>query len=166
MSYIIWILVNVLLVLAISMYIWIFRIEDTRLLMLGQVLAQISLLLFIINLNMYFIFLVIRKTKVRKVKIILAKLSRRMMKGHISIAIFGAILIIFHGEIMLLKLGASIGYTHSKIITGEIAILFLVITLFAGYLRHKKSSGRRRKFHFLSAFLFLIMVLLHMLMKV
>nr|WP_304212189.1 hypothetical protein [Fredinandcohnia onubensis] len=166
MAYFIWILLNALLVISTFIYIWIFRSHDSQIVTLGQVFAQIAIILFIVNVNMYFIFLVIRRTKVRKLKIALAKMSRKMMKSHIKLAIIGTILIVFHGGIMLVKLGELIGYTNPKMISGMLAILFLAITLFAGYLRHKKSSGFRRKFHYTTAFLFTFLFLLHLFLPI
>lgn len=147
-------------------YIWIFRTHDSQIVTLGQIFAQVAIILFIINVNMYFIFLVIRRTKVRKLKITLAKISRHMMKSHIKLAVFGTILIVFHGGIMLVKLGEVIGYTNPKLVSGMIAILCLTVTLVAGYLRHKKSSGFRRKFHYTTAFLFTFVFLLHLFLPI
>ncbi|MEK5443345.1 hypothetical protein [Fredinandcohnia sp. FSL W7-1320] len=166
MAYYIWIIINALLVISTIIYIWIFRLHDSQIITLGQVFAQIAIILFIINVNMYFIFLVIRRTKVRKFKITLAKMSRQMMKSHIKLAIIGTILILFHGGIMLVKLGELIGYVNPKIMSGMLAILLLAITLFAGYLRHKKSSGFRRKFHYTSAFLFTILFMVHLFLPI
>nr|WP_309099909.1 hypothetical protein [Fredinandcohnia onubensis] len=166
MAYYSWIFLNALLVISTFIYIWIFRSHDSQIVTLGQVFAQISIILFIVDVNMYFIFLVIRRTKERKLKIALAKMSRKMMKSHIKLAIIGTILIVFHGGIMLVKLGELIGYTNPKMISGILAILLLAITLFAGYLRHKKSSGVRRKFHYTSAFLLTFLFLLHLFLPI
>ncbi len=143
-------------------YIWVFRSHDSQIVTLGQVFAQFAIILFIVNVNMYFIFLVIRRTKVRKLKIALAKMSRHMMKSHIKLAIIGTILIVFHGGIMLVKLGGIVGYTNPKIISGILAILCLAVTLFAGYRRYKKASGFRRKFHYTTAFIFTFVFLVHL----
>ncbi|THE11798.1 hypothetical protein E1I69_13610 [Bacillus timonensis] len=166
MAYYIWISINALLVISTFIYIWIFRTHDSQILTLGQAFAQIALILFIINVNMYFIFLVIRRTKVRKLKITLAKMSRYMMKSHIKLAIIGTMLIVFHGGIMLVKLGEIVGYASPKIISGMIAILCLALTMFAGYLRHKKSSGIRRKFHYTTAFIFTFVFLTHLFLPI
>ncbi|MCC3357676.1 hypothetical protein [Bacillus sp. REN16] len=162
MAYYMWIFFNVLLVISTFIYIWMFRTHDSQIITLGQVFAQIAIILFIVNVNMYFIFLVIRRTKVRKLKITLAKMSRYMMKSHIKLAIIGTILIVFHGGIMLVNLGEAAGYMNPKILSGILAILSLGVTLFAGYLRHKKSSGLRRKFHYTTAFIFTIVFLVHL----
>lgn len=166
MAYYVWLLLNSVIVVGTCIYIWIFRSQDSSVVIVGQVFSQLAILLFFINVNMYFIFLVIRKTKVRKIKISLAKLSRRMMKSHIWIGIMGTILIVFHGGIMLVKVGGNIGYTHTKVLSGILSILLLMITIYAGYLRHKKSSGLRRKFHYVTAFLFTFFFLLHMFLPI
>ncbi|WP_449539814.1 hypothetical protein [Ferdinandcohnia sp. Marseille-Q9671] len=166
MAYFIWLLLNGILIISTLIYIWMFRTHDSQIVTLGQVFAQIAILFFIVNVNMYYIFLVIRKTRVRNVKITLAKLSRQMMKSHIKLAVLGTILIVFHGGIMLVKLGEVIGYTHGKIISGFFSIMLLGITLFAGYLRHKKASGRRRKSHYTFAFLFVFSFLLHLFLPI
>lgn len=162
MAYYIWVFLNALLVLSTFIYIWVFRNHDSQIVTLGQMFAQIAIILFIVNVNMYFIFLVIRRTKVRKLKIALAKMSRYMMKSHIKLAVIGTILIVFHGGIMLFQLGDIVGYTNPKIISGILAILCLAVTLIAGYQRHKKSSGFRRKFHYTTAFIFTFIFLLHL----
>ncbi|MEH7222354.1 hypothetical protein V7112_00970 [Bacillus sp. JJ1566] len=161
MAYYIWLFINALLVISTFIYIWVFRTQDSQIVTLGQLFAQIAIILFIVNVNMYFIFLVIRRTKVRKLKIALAKMSRYMMKSHIKLAIIGTILIVFHGGIMLVKLGEIVGFTNPKIISGTLAILCLAMTLYAGYLRHKKSSGLRRKIHYTTAFIFTFLFLIH-----
>jgi uncharacterized membrane protein len=112
---------------------------------------------------MYFVFLIIRKTSQRKIKIRLAKFSRQFMKWHINIAITATLIIIGHIMINLFKIGSVIGYTHIKMLTGYLASIFLFITLFAGYLRHKKASGFRKEFHRIIAMVFTVLFLIHML---
>lgn len=111
---------------------------------------------------MYFVFLVIRKTSQRKIKIALAKFSRHLMKWHIKIALTATAIIIGHVTINLLKIGPMIGYTHLKMLTGYLTFLFLVPTLWAGYLRHKKASGFRKKFHRTLAIVFTALIFIHM----
>ncbi|WHY86888.1 hypothetical protein QNH39_03155 [Neobacillus novalis] len=158
----IWTLANILLVVISIVYIWLFRPHDSSLVVTGQVLAQAALILFFININMYFIFLVIRKTSIRKVKIRLAKFSRHLMKWHIKIAVLGATIIAGHALINFYVFGPLVGYNHLKLLSGYLAVLLLGLTLIAGYLRHKKASGFRRKFHHFTALTFLGAFLLHM----
>ncbi len=144
------------------MYIWVFRPHDGSLAVIGQVLAQAAIILFLVNINMYFIFLVIRKTTIRKVKIRLAKFSRHFMKWHIPIAICGTAAITGHAVINITQFGPLIGFTHLKLLTGYLALAMLSLTLFAGLLRHKKASGFRRKFHLTAAMTFLGIFIIHM----
>lgn len=157
-----WIAVNGILILFSFIYIWFFHQHDSSLVISARFLAQIAMVLFLININMYFIFLVIRKTSVRLVKIRLAKFSRVMMKWHISIAGTATTIIIGHGAINLYEIAPVIGFNNLKLISGYLAILFLFLTLAAGYLRHKKSSGFRRKFHLTTAMIFFLVFLVHM----
>jgi hypothetical protein len=159
----IWMLLNIVLILGSITYIWLFRPHDSSLIISSQLLAQMAMILFLINVNMYFIFLVIRKTSNRNIKVRLAKFSRHFMKWHIKIAVTGAIIIIGHAAINLLKIGPVIGYTHIKMLTGYLGFIFLIITLFAGFLRHKKASGFRKKFHRTIAMIFTVLFLIHML---
>jgi hypothetical protein len=157
-----WISVNSILIVFSFIYIWFFRHHDSNLVIVAQLLAQMAIILFLVNINMYFIFLVIRKSSVRKVKIRLAKFSRVMMKWHISIAITATTIIIGHATINLYEIAPVIGYANLKLVSGYLAILVLSVTLTAGYLRHKKSSGFRRKFHLLTAMTFFIVFIIHM----
>jgi hypothetical protein len=158
----IWMFANIFLIVGSIVYIWFFRPHDSSLIVTSQFLAQIAIVLFIINVNMYFIFLVIRKTSFRNTKIRLAKFSRYMMKWHINIAITGTILIIGHVLINLFKIGPLLGYSHQKMLSGYLAFLFLLLTLLAGYLRHKKASGFRKKFHRIMAMVFTVLFLIHL----
>jgi hypothetical protein len=122
-------------------------------------IAQAAFILFLINVNMYFVFLLIRKSKVRNVKVQLAKISKRMMKYHIPIAFTAALLIIIHAFIMLF-----VSYEHlwkPKTTSGAIAIGLLLLLFYSGLLRRWKASGNRRRFHYITAFVFIILVFIH-----
>lgn len=157
-----WIAVNSILIVLSVIYIWFFRPHDSSLVIVAQLLAQVAMILFLVNINMYFIFLVIRKSSVRKVKIRLAKFSRVMMKWHITIAITATTIIIGHAAINLFEIAPVIGYGNLKLVSGYLAITLLSLTLAAGFLRHKKASGFRRKFHLITAMVFLLVFLIHM----
>jgi hypothetical protein len=157
-----WIAVNSSLIVFSFIYIWFFRHHDSNLVILAQFLAQMAMILFLVNINMYFIFLVIRKSSVRQVKIRLAKFSRVMMKWHISIAVTATTIIIGHAVINLYEITPVVGFGNLKLISGYLAISILFLTLSAGYLRHKKSSGFRRKFHLTTAMVFFLVFLIHM----
>ncbi|MED0655084.1 hypothetical protein P4S88_13695 [Anoxybacillus geothermalis] len=162
MAHYVWMIINALLVIGTAVYIWLFRPNDSAAVLAGKWLAQVAVLLFLVNVNMYFIFFVIRKTKIRKVKVTLARIARSMMKAHIPLAVVGTSLIVFHGVVMAWKLGAVIGFGHGKLVTGYASLAMLAITLFAGVLRRQKASGWRRTFHLVSALLFAGLFLLHL----
>ncbi|MBE4907549.1 hypothetical protein IMZ08_05660 [Bacillus luteolus] len=162
MSYYAWIIINVLFVFCSGVYIWLFQQNQSLSVITGQLLAQAGILLFLVNVNMYFIFLVIRKSKIRKLRTTLAKLSRKMMKVHIPLGIVGTAFVTIHAIIMLIELGNRIGFFHGKLVSGYLSISFLMLTLFAGYLRHKKSSGFRKKFHRTTAFAFTVAFTIHL----
>ena len=158
----IWTVANIFLIIGSIIYIWVFRPHDNMLIVFSQFFAQVAMILFIINVNMYFIFLVIRKTKRRKVKVRLATFSRHSMKWHIKIAITSTILIMVHVLINIFKIGPIIGYGHFKMLMGYTAFILLWVTLSAGYLRHKKASGFRKRFHRITAMVFTVLFLIHM----
>lgn len=157
-----WIAVNSFLIVFSFIYIWFFRPHDSNLVVIAQFLAQMAVILFLVNINMYFIFLVIRKSSVRQVKIRLAKFSRVMMKWHISIAVTATTIIIGHAVINLYEIAPVVGFGDLKLVSGYLTISILLLTLSAGYLRHKKSSGFRRKFHLTTAMVFFLVFLIHM----
>jgi hypothetical protein len=150
-----WIIINLITIFIIISWSF-YQGYDSSYVLTGKLIAQAAFILFLINLNMYFVFLLIRKTKVRKVKIKLAQISKKMMKFHIPIAITASLLIIFHGSIML-----TVQNWDPKTWSGILAILGLTVLLFSGLLRRKKATGRRRRFHYTMAFLFFFLVFLH-----
>lgn len=162
MSYRLWIALNSILIILSVIYIWFFRPHDSSLVIIAQFLAQMAMILFLVNINMYFVFLVIRKSSVRLVKIRLAKFSRVMMKWHIPIAITATTIIAGHAAINLYEIAPLIGYGNLKLVSGYLAIAVLSLTLAAGYLRHKKASGFRRKIHLITAMAFFLVFFIHM----
>jgi len=162
MPYYIWIIVNALVVFGTAIYIWLVTPHPSVIVRSAQFFSQIAIILFFVNINMYFIFLVIKKSNIKKIKINLTKIARKMMKWHIYIAILGTALIIVHAQIMMTQVGGVIGYFHPKMLSGYIAFLLLAFTLWGGYRRHKKSSGFRRKFHLIMAFIFGGLFMIHL----
>lgn len=153
-----WIIVNVLTIFIIIFWSFL-KGYDSNYILMGKILAQAAFILFLVNINMYFVFLLIRKTKVRHVKIKLAKISKEMMKYHIPIALTATVIIFFHALIMF--------YAHieqfwkTKTASGILSIGLLAILLYSGLLRRRKATGKRRRFHYTMAFVFLGIVIIH-----
>jgi hypothetical protein len=154
----IWLVVN--LIIIIGMVVWSLLHEtDGLVLQMATIFSQLAVILVLLNINMYFIFLIIRKTKKRKVKLTLAKLSRKVMKVHVPIAISAVSLIILH--IIFIIFSIPFDLSKPKLVTGLLAVIGLFFTLLAGYLRSKKATGNRRKYHIMTAFIFFIVALVH-----
>jgi hypothetical protein len=153
-----WLLVNALTIVLIIG--WSFFQGFTSYYMLSaKIISQIAFVLFLVNVNMYFVLLLIRKGKDRLVKIKLAKISKQMMKFHVPIAVTGVVLIVIHGSMMLTIHFQQL--QNLKIISGSIATLVLMVLLFSGGLRKLKASGFRRKFHYKMAFIFFGFMIVH-----
>lgn len=153
-----WIGFNSLLILSVLIWSWQKEFISAPI-ALAKVLSQMALILFLLNLNMYFVFLIIRKSRVRKVKMILAKGSRKAMKLHIPIAVSASAFILIHAILMITKHPAYL--TSFKFLSGFLAISMLLLLLFTGYRRHFKATGFRRRSHIVMAFVFIMSALLH-----
>lgn len=153
-----WLTVNIITV-CIIVFWSIYKGYESNIILVGKILSQAAFVLFLINVNMYFVFLFIRKSKIRNVKVKLAKISKGMMKYHIPIAITASLLIISHAAIMI--------YAHydylwkAKITSGAITIGVLAVLIYSGLLRRWKASGKRRRFHYTMAFVFFGTILIH-----
>jgi hypothetical protein len=155
---IVWLIVNLLIIA--GMVTWSLLHEtDGLVLQLATVISQLAVILILLNINMYFIFLIIRKSKVRKVKLTLAKISRKVMKLHVPIAISAASLIVLH--IAFIFISIPLDFSKPKFITGLIAASGLIFTLLAGFMRSRKATGTRRRAHIMTAFAFFLFILVH-----
>ncbi|WP_102271719.1 hypothetical protein [Cytobacillus massiliigabonensis] len=153
-----WLTINIITVIMIIFWS-LYQGYDSNFILIGKLIAQAAFILFLINVNMYFVFLFIRKSKVRNVKVKLAKISKRMMKYHIPIAVTAAMLIIIHAAIMVY---VQFDYLwKAKTASGAISIGILLLLLYSGLLRRWKASGKRRRFHYIMAFVFLGFVFIH-----
>ncbi len=160
--HLVWLSLNLLVILGSALYIWVARPHTAFAVTLGQLFAQMGILFFLVNVNMYFIFLVIKKTPRRQVKISLARLSRLLMKGHIPFALFGTTLILLHAGLMLTIASRIVGFAHPKMLSGYLSFLLMALTLLTGYRRYRKASGFRRKFHLVAALVFACVFLVHL----
>ncbi|MEH7391298.1 hypothetical protein [Bacillus sp. JJ1474] len=140
-----WLTINIITILVIVLWS-LYQGYDSSYILMGKIIAQAAFILFLININMYFVFLLIRKSKIRNVKVKLAKISKKMMRYHIPIAITATLLIIAHAALMIST--RFVNLWNTKTVSGAAAIGILIILLFSGLLRRWKASGKRRKFHF------------------
>lgn len=157
-----WLISNATFILLVIFWSFWHRDYSSPIIVVGKTFAVIAVILFLINLNMYFIFLIIRKSKAKGVKKTLALFSRRMMKLHVPIAITGVALILIHAIIMISF--HPLELVDVKKISGIVALAVLAVHLFSGWLRRKKASGFRRLFHLRMAFIFLFFFLVHIFM--
>lgn len=150
-----WMVVN--LIFLIGVFVWGMRGDEVSIIIIiSKTLAQVALTLFWLNINMYFLFLIVRKNKKKDMKITLAKFARKIMKIHIPIAVMATTLIIVHGYIMLNK--HTFLMTNYKMISGILASMVLLILLMSGIMRKLKSSGFRRRFHLSMVFIFFAII--------
>ena len=153
-----WLTIN--LITVITIIFWsLYQGYDSNYILIGKMIAQAAFILFLINVNMYFVFFLIRKSKVRNVKVKLAKISKRMMKYHIPIAVTAASLIIAHAMIMI-----AAHFDHpwiTKTTSGMITMCLMLILMYSGLLRRWKATGKRRRFHYVMAFLYIGFVFIH-----
>lgn len=166
MSHYIWIAVNGMFVIVSALYIWLADTQLSAVITTGKLFSQLAILFFLVNVNMYFIFLVIRKSKQRSVKVALAKISRKMMKFHIHIAVIGTSLILVHAGVMLTQMGQYISYAHPKMLAGYMSIVMLTVTLIGGYRRRQRATGFRRRFHLVMALLFAGVFTIHLFLPI
>jgi cation transport ATPase len=88
----------------------------------------------------------------------LVMLTRIYIRFHIAIAIIGTIIIFLHAALMLTMIPINSPYA----LTGLLTLLGLLGVLITGYLRKRKSSGKRRRYHRYMAFLFIALVIIHL----
>lgn len=156
-----WIGLNSILIVIILKWSW-QKEYISAAVSISKIFSQLSVVLVLMNLNLYFVFLIIRKTNVRKVKVKLAKFSRKAMKLHIPIAVSAVAFIIIHAILMMMNHPHYL--TSAKFVSGYVAIFLFIMLLITGYLRHLKSTGLRRRSHFITAFTFFTFVLIHIFM--
>lgn len=121
----------------------------------------VAFLLVTSNIMKYFIFRWIRHTKNRNLQIKLAYIARFWMKTHRTFGVVSFIIILFH---MSLFLSTTNEPFTLKAVSGLIALLLFTSVIISGYFRHQKATGKRRKLHRSSAFLFYLFLLLHVIL--
>lgn len=87
----------------------------------------------------------------------LVQFTRVYIRFHIAFALLGLLFIFWHAFFMFMHIPPA----TAKMITGAAALIALLPLIVTGYLRKRKSSGKRRRYHRYSAFLFAAAVLIH-----
>ena len=124
---------------------------------IGTVTGYTALALILINVSLYFLFLWIRKSKNRPLQMKLAKIARIWMKTHRPIAAIAFFILLIHSGIAINKFELY----SVNVITGLAAGIIFLLLLTSGYIRNQKATGKRKKAHRLTAFIFLFFVILH-----
>lgn len=97
--------------------------------------------------------------------------SRHRYISHI--VIFTRRYIRFHAAAAIVGLGWAIAHVYfvaptmmvtPKVVSGMAVFITLGIVLFTGYLRQKKASGKRRKFHRYVAFMLIFLMIVHVML--
>lgn len=148
----------IVFVLSLPWFIYLFTIhsEFTASIMWAYTALVYFVLAFILYLFLRMIGILGRSASRRRLVIF----TRVYIRFHIAVALHGVAALIIHASFMLNN-GAA------RIITGQLgilAVLALLAVLTTGYLRKRKSSGRRRRYHRYTAYLFFLFVILHLLL--
>jgi hypothetical protein len=125
----------------------------------AKTIAHVSILYFCIAFILYLFLFAISHLKESSGRKALVMFTRVFIRFHISMAIVGTGLIVLHAALML-----TIIPTQSPLLlTGLLTLLGLLGVLITGYLRKIKSSGKRRRYHRYLSFLFILLVIIHIL---
>ncbi|WP_349409199.1 hypothetical protein [Pseudalkalibacillus sp. SCS-8] len=122
--------------------------------------ANTALVYFILAFILYLFLRLIGRLGRSEARRRLVIFTRVYIRFHVASAILGVGALLMHAGYML-STGWAATLTGK---TGMVALIALAALLFTGYLRKRKSSGRRRRFHRYTAYLFLIIVFFHVFM--
>ncbi|MCF6411771.1 hypothetical protein [Pseudalkalibacillus salsuginis] len=153
----VWQSMVVVCLLSSPWFVYIFMIPDNH--TKALLWAYTALTYFLLSFLLYIFLRLISnlgKTPIRK-KIV--TFTRIFIRFHVAMAILGVISILFH---IVHMLNGGWGRTLQGT-SGFLAVCALIPLLVTGYLRKKKSSGKRRRFHRYSAYISFIFILIHIL---
>ncbi|MBU9721819.1 MULTISPECIES: hypothetical protein [Bacillaceae] len=124
-----------------------------------SVFGYLALIAVLLNFSMYFLFLWIKKSRNKVRRKQLASIARKWMKTHRPVALIATLLIFNHGlSVLIYSKGFS---TSIPFITGAVTGVVFLILLVTGIFRNQKATGKRRRSHLLMAFIFIIILSLH-----
>ncbi|WP_066175938.1 DUF4405 domain-containing protein [Bacillus marinisedimentorum] len=122
-------------------------------------LGRIGLIYFLIAFTLYLLLFTISHSPRPKPKWLgkLVGFTRVFIRFHVATAIYAVLWILPHAWWM----GSNVPFDNRYSWTGALALLALIPLLITGYMRKRKSSGKRRRFHRYSAFVFVGLMLIH-----
>jgi hypothetical protein len=125
---------------------------------LAKTLAHYAILFFLAAFILYiFLFGIIHFPNHDKRKSLVV-FTRIYIRFHVALAIMGTLFISLH----ITWMSILIPLVSPKGLTGILALSGLLAVLVTGYLRKRKSSGRRRRYHRYMAFIFIAFVIIHL----
>lgn len=125
---------------------------------LAKTLAQYAVVYYIAAFLLYIFLLAIIHLPESDKRKSLVLFTRVYIRFHVALAIMGTLFISFHITWMM----TIIPLNNPKGFTGLLASCGLLALLITGYLRIRKSSGRRRRYHRYMAFVFILFVIIHL----
>jgi hypothetical protein len=125
---------------------------------LAKTLAHYAILYFSAAFLLYIFLLGIIHLPNCNKRMSLVDFTRIYIRFHVALAIMGTLFISLHISWML----TIIPLESPKGLTGLLALSGLLAVLVTGYLRKRKSSGRRRRYHRYMAFAFIALVIFHL----
>jgi cation transport ATPase len=125
---------------------------------LAKTLANFAIIYFAIAFLLYLFLYGISHLPISRTRKRLVTFTRIYIRFHIAVAIVGTIFITLHATLML----SIIPITSQTAITGLLTLISLIGVLFTGFLRKRKSSGKRRRFHRYVSFLFVSFLVIHL----
>ncbi|WP_158736920.1 hypothetical protein [Alteribacillus sp. YIM 98480] len=88
----------------------------------------------------------------------LVTFTRIYIRFHIATAILGTVLLLPH----VVGMPFYYAVTNPKALSGLLAVCSFLAVWVSGYLRKKRSSGKRRRYHRYTAFLFIVILFVHL----
>ncbi|MGM8215681.1 hypothetical protein ACLIA0_08890 [Bacillaceae bacterium W0354] len=126
---------------------------------ISVIFGLLGFLLFLFNWTRHAVYSTIRQHPNRRVKIVFAQLSKKVMRFHRWIGSAALIVIIVHGTLIINKYGFYL--QHLKMLSGLLALINLFILVTSGWIRFYKPSGLIRKLHLCFGLSLFLLISLH-----
>ncbi|SET67309.1 hypothetical protein SAMN05216389_1207 [Oceanobacillus limi] len=126
---------------------------------LHVIIGFIGLGFFLFNWTRHAVFSTIRETSDRKLKIRLAIMSKKIVPFHRWIGNIALLIILGHAYLVLNLFGFY--WSNPKMISGVLALLFLVAMVTTGWMRLIKPTVKKRKAHIYIGMTLFFLITLH-----